>query len=62
LWLGTLAAILFAAYRLIQTLSGERIDEMKSARRARRLSTGHDRARPDIYQSSQIELIEFDAN
>src|SRR6516225_1152640 len=28
LWLGALAAILFAAYRLIQTLAGERIDEM----------------------------------
>jgi len=28
LWLGTLAAILFAAYRLIQMLAGERIDEM----------------------------------
>jgi hypothetical protein len=28
LWLGTLAAILFAAFRLIQTLAGERIDKV----------------------------------
>jgi hypothetical protein len=28
LWLGALAAILYAAYRLIQTLAGERIDEV----------------------------------
>jgi hypothetical protein len=35
----------------------------KSARRARRLSTGHDRARPDIRSSAQIvgQLLEFDA-
>jgi hypothetical protein len=36
----------------------------ESAHRARWLSTGHGRARPDIRLSSQIvaQLIEFDAN
>ena len=35
----------------------------KSARRARRLSTGHGRARPDICRPSQTsrQLVQFDA-
>lgn len=36
----------------------------KSAHRARWLSTGHRRARPDVRQSSQVagQLVECDAN
>jgi len=39
LWLGALAAILFAAYRLIQTLAGERIDEMVKSDSRQHLSS-----------------------
>ena len=38
-WLGTLAAILFAAYRLTQTLAGERIDEVVKSDSGQRRSS-----------------------